>query len=43
VHAVTAGPFAPGTAVNGSGGTGTWVNPGNVTADDGLVATWTVP
>ena len=41
--AVTAGPFPPATATVLPGGTGTWVNPGNVFADDGSVAYWTVP
>ena len=42
-HALTAGPFPPGSGANGPAGTGTWANPGNALADDGLVATWTVP
>jgi len=41
--ALTAGPFPPGAGANGPSGTGTWANPGNALADDGLVATWAVP
>lgn len=36
------GPNFPTTGAVSGSGTGTWTNPGNITADDGSVATWTV-
>jgi hypothetical protein len=36
------GPNSPSTGTDLGGGTGSWSNPGNITADDGSAATWAV-
>lgn len=36
------GPNSPSTGTDLGGGTGSWTSPGNVTADDGADAVWTV-
>jgi len=37
IRAAILSPYRPGSTASG------WVNSGNVFADDGTVATWTVP